>query len=694
MPSVKLSNAFVEFEFDADTGCLLQIHDLVRNKPMLQDPSRARLFRIMCPNERWYSRYADSQDAKVDHIESIHNEHEQGLSFHYSSLSTLDGEAQIQVKIHVSLPHHDVEAVFQMEVTNHSPQRLQEIRFPWVAGWTGYDGRENDQAYAGILPVSMYPDPNETFTHNIGGSRKRFFYKYTVGMQLPFFDISGKSGGISYICYQEKPRIGGIVFENLDREPKGMSMSWSWVHYPFVKSNETWTSPRIGISVHPGQWHHTADRFRKWANSWWKPASTPPRLYDTLGMQTVQLRGLDGKPLHRYEDIPKMAQEGLNYGIEDLSVWDVNSQVYMRPDEGDIWDVVDETQTLDIFKQQVEIAQKLGVNMNTMVNCRLIREKSELYKQIGEEMVMHNLSGSHTTEDVSMYSYQHAELLPTYLSHDGRALCQKVPAFRKRSMEITQKTKDLGFISHFFDQPFDHQLCLSEQHQHESPDDTHQAALEWLQEASRIFKDKHPEAYVIGELSEVYAMQYIDVSWIWEMSRLAPEIMRYTFPESLIYLIVDRQPEILNRAYALGTLVAFTTCELEKTLTDYPEFAQRVDQLATMRKLTSAFTTKAKFRHQVGLTAPADVRAYLYEANHGLGVTVANESSESKDVEITIDFQYYPKYLNAHLHLILYTQAGHKHQHEIFSSDSQILLNYSLPPLEVATWTIEKGENS
>jgi hypothetical protein len=690
MPSLKLSNAFVEFEFDADTGCLLQIYDLVMKKSMLQDPSRARLFRIMCPNERWFSRYADTQDAKVDHVEFIKNEHEHGLSFHYKSLSTLDGEASITVKINISLPHEDCEARFQMEVTNYSSNRLQEIRFPWVAGWTGWDGREIDRAYAGIVPVSMYPDPDEVYTHNIGGSRKRFYYKYTVGMQLPFFDVSGQSGGISYICYQEKPRIGGMVFENLDREPRGMSMSWSWVHYPFIKPNQTWTSPRIGISVHQGKWHQTANRFRKWADSWWKPAATPKRLYDTLGMQTVQIRGLDGKPLYRYEDIPRIVQEGLSYGIEDFSVWDVNSQVYMRPDEGDIWDVVDETQTLDILKEQVEVAQKLGVNMNTMVNCRLIRETSKLYQQIGEEMVMHNLSGTHTLEDVSMYSYHHAELLSNYLSQDGRALCQKVPAFRKRSIEITQKTKEIGFISHFFDQPFDHQLCLSEEHQHESPDDTHQAALEWLQEASRIFKDKHPEAYVIGELSEVYAMQFIDVSWIWEMSRLAPEIMRYTFPESLIYLIVDRQPEILNRAYSLGSLVAFTTCELEKTLADYPEFGQRVAQLVALRKKTSAFTTKAKFRHQMGLTAPADVRAYLFEADHGLGVNVANETIEPKKVEITIDLQYYPQFLNSHLNLTLYTQAGHTRQLELSSSDSQIHLNYSLPPLEVATWTMEK----
>jgi hypothetical protein len=690
MTSVKLRNAYVEFEFDAHTGSLLQIHDLIANKPMLHDREQARMFRIMCPNHKWYSRYADSQDAKVSQVSSINTEHEQVLTFSYQSLSTLDGEANIAVNIKISLPHEDCEAIFQMEVTNHSANRLQEIRFPWVAGWTGFEGREIDKAYAGILPVQLYPNVPETYTHNIGGSRKRKFYKYTVGMQLPFFDVSGETGGMSYICYQEQPRLGGMVFENVDREPNEMSMSWSWVHYPFVKPNQTWTSPRIGLSVHQGKWHHTADRYRKWADAWWRPARSPKRLYDTLGMQTVQIRGLDGKPLYRYEDIPQIAKDGLAYGIEDLSIWDVNTQVYMRPDDGDIWDVLDETQPLDSLKRHVEAARQLGVNINTMINYRLIREKSQLYQQIGEQMVMRNLPGTPTTEDVSMYSYHHAELLPNYLSHDGRALCQKVPAFRKRSMQITQQTKDLGFTSHFFDQPFDHQLCLADHHQHESPDDTHQAALEWIVEASRIFKDHDPEAYVIGELSEVFAMQHIDVSWIWEMSVLAPEIMRYTFPEALHYLIVDRQPEILNRAFALGTLVAFTTCELEKTLSDYPEFGQRVAQLVALRKKTSAFTTKAKFRHQLGLTAPSDSRAYLFEADQGLGVTLANETTQSKPIELHIDLNLFPHLQRSSLQVTLYSQDGSSQQNQMSPSHSPIVLTYTLPPLEVAIWTIEK----
>ncbi len=690
MTQVKLRNAYVEFEFDAYTGSLLQIQDLVAKKPMLHDPERARMFRIMCPNHKWYSRYADSQDSKVTHMQRIDLEHAQQIIFHYDHLSTQDGEAPIAVNLFVTLPHDSAEARFQLEVTNHSAIRLQEIRFPWVGGWKGFDGPEIDRAYAGIVPVTLYPDVPETYTHNIGGSRKRKFIKYTVGMQLPFFDVSGEKGGLSYICYQEKPKLGGLLIENLDREPNHMSMSWAWVHYPFVKPHQSWTSPIIGIGVHQGNWQQTADRFRTWANSWWKPPVSPTRLYEILGMQTVQIRGLDGKPLFRYEDIPQIAKDGLACGIEDLSIWDVNSQVYMRPDDGDIWDVIDETQPLAELKKQVELTKSLGVHINTMVNVRLLREKSTLYQQIGEQMVMRNVSGTPTTEDASHYSYHHAELLSNYLSHDGRALCQKTLEFQQRALAITRTTKELGFTSHFIDQPFDYQLCLSDEHNHELPDDTHEAALEWVVEAIRYFKEHDPESYIIGELSEVFAMQHIDISWIWEMSVLAPEIMRYTFPEALIFIIVDRQPEILNRAFALGALVAFTTCELEKTLASYPEFGKRVSELVTLRKITADFTTKATFRYIHGLQAPIEIRAYIFEATHGLGVIVADETNQTRHIELTIDLHQYPQLIHTDLIMTLFTQQGTSQQAGTRQSAHQLYISFTLSAMEVATWTIEQ----
>ena len=684
--SIILSNRRVEFGFDDATGCLNHVRDLASGCLHLHSPKNARLFRIMCPDGKWRSRYADAQDSAASDIEV-----EPGLlRIRYEGLAIPDGSMlDATVTVTVTLPEDGLEALFEMEIVNRGPGRLHEVRFPWVGGWSGLDGRDVDRAHAGIVPVKLYPDVPETLTQNLAGSRRRRYVSYGVGMQLPFFDVSGRSGGLSYICYQDKPRLGGMSFENLDREPNGMSASWSWVHFPFVKPGTTWRSPVLGIAVHQGDWRKTADRFRTWADSWWTPAPTPNRLYRTLGLQTVQLRGFDGKPFFRNDEIPRLAREGLAVGLEDLCVWDPITQVYLRPDDGDIWEEFDPERNLKQFRDGVAEARALGVNLSTLMNYRLIRERSSLYGKIGERLALRTLDGAPVWEDVSRVSYAHAEYLTDYLSQDGRVLCQKPDEFRKRSMEITRRTKEFGFDSHFFDQPFEFHPCLSEDHGHGSPDEVHETALEWIRDACRIFRDENPEGYVIGELSEAYALSVFDVSWIWEISVLAPEVMRYTFPEALHYMVVDRQPEILNRAFALGMLAAFTTRELEGSLQDYPEFGRRIAQVAALRKATAEVTTLARFRYKDGLIVTDGIDAYVFESAESVAVTIADESNVARKVSLRIDSSRYPQVRHAAPERMeLHRQDGSVAAAGWTDESGVQRCEFDLAALEVAVWTI------
>ncbi len=394
MDTVELSNHLVKFEFDRRTGSLVQIEDRIGAKRYLSDKSHSRLFRVICPNAVWQSRFADSHEADPPGFEC----NGQTLSICYDRLRSVDGPVDVSVKVRIRLPEDSPEALFGLELTNNGTDRLHEIRFPWVAGWTGLAGPEQDKAYCGCVPVKLYPDKPETFAYNLAGSRRREFYAYTVATLLPFFDLSGGDCGLSYICYQERPNLGGMVIENLDPEPDGLSLSWSWVHFPFTRPQENWRSPLIGIGIHHGDWHITADRFRTWADTWWKAPTVPERLRTKIGFQTIQTRGFDGKPLRRFSDIPELAREGLEFGVEDLCIWDPIAGVYLRPDEGDFWEEFDSSQNLDHLRKGLAEAKRLGVNVSTLVNFRLIRGNSKLYREIGEEQVQRTIFGTPVAE--------------------------------------------------------------------------------------------------------------------------------------------------------------------------------------------------------------------------------------------------------------------------------------------------------
>lgn len=296
-----------------------------------------------------------------------------------------------------------------------------------------------------------------------------------MAVQLPFVDMSEEGKGISYICYQKTPHLGGVVVENLNPEPGQRLISWSWLHYPFIKPGDKWESSPVGISVHQSDWHATSKRFRKWLLKWWKPSEKTNDLNERLGMQVVMLRGFDGKPIGHFSELPEIAKAGLKYGITDIQIWDpMGAGIYCRYDKGDYWEPYDD-QTPTVLSKYVKQTRELGVDVAPLVNYRLISRDSPQWIKRGERMAQRTYNGNVISEDWSGYSEFHGAMSNKYLSLDNCALCQKNPEFQDRALSLTEKTLDLGFSSMFFDMAFEHTPCFAENHKHYNPEDTYEA---------------------------------------------------------------------------------------------------------------------------------------------------------------------------------------------------------------------------
>jgi len=681
MDTVELSNELVDFSFARRTGCLVQIRDRVDGQEHIGRRDDGQLLRVMCPSPTWQSRYADAQHAMPPEI----RERASGLEFHWAALGAPDGEAKVEARVNVDLPPDSPEAIFTLWLRNCGDHRFHEVRFPWVGGWTGLAGRGKDRGLCGCAPVELYPGTREILSYNLAGYHRRRYYVYNCQMMLPFMDVSGPDSGLSYICYQERPRLGGMVVENLDREPDGLSLSWSWVHFPFTRPGQSWHSPPVGIGTHRGDWHATADRYRAWAQGWWHPPPTPKRLRTSIGFQTIQSRGFDGTPFHRFRDIPQLAKEGLDFGVEDLCIWDPIAGVYLRPDEGDFWEEFDPSESLEDLRAALARAEEMGVNVSTLVNFRLIRGNSELYRRIGEEMVRRTVFGTPGSEEWSNFSYKHASPRTGYLSRDGRVLCQKSRAFRERALSIVRQTLRLGFTSLFIDQTFEGSPCFSETHGHDSPDDTHEAALEWAAEAARIVRNGGPESYVMGEITDIFGMAHVNLIWNWSWSSMAPEVVRYTLPETLHCWVVDHQPEVLNRAFAMGFLAALTTGQAEMSLRAYPDFGRHVAQLSELRKRCADYVALARFRDTMGLSAE-NVLAYVYEGQAGLGVVMAEIGGRSQKARVGLNACIFHREPAGQS--VVHFQDGKTGTGCRVGADGRLHLEVDLGPFEVAIWTI------
>jgi len=684
---IYLQNRKVRFGFQKATGSPVCIEDLATGQKYMRDPSRGRLFRVMCPSALWMGRYADSHESGAPETEVS----EEKLVFFYPRLRAGNGEEiGVSARVEVELPCDSAEAFFSVELKNNSSGRLQEIWFPWIGSGLQVEGRTDRFMLGSGEWRGLYPDPAEQFGFNLWSHHRRQCYPSFI----PFLDISNDGRGLSYISYHEKPVVVKIMSEDLEQAPGGGSLSFAWVYYPFTLPGRAWSSPRVGIGVHQGDWHATADRYRAWADSWWKAPATPERLKASIGFQNIQVHRADGLGLYRYEDIPRLAGAGLKYGVDDLCLWTLSHfGLYCRPEAWEGSDLLEERDpdySPEGLRSALTEAKELGVNVSALVNFRLIQRYSEVYRKFGRENVMRNYFGAPVLNEYSDCSATHAGPRVHYLARHSSILCQKTEWFKKRSRDLVRKLMNLGYTSVFIDQASDnHSLCFAAGHGHDSPDDV--SGYEACSEAAEIFKAGDPDAYTIGESLDVFFSQIMDVNWCWAWNHdyMKPEVMRYAFPECLLCYVVDHQPQVLNKFFALGFLMAFTSGGLEKTLDDYPEFGRRVAQLRALRLKCADYICHGRFRDKTGMEAE-NTLAYVYDSPGGLGVIIADTKNEERKVRVVLDLPVLGR--NKASGGRLYRQDGTVSSAGKMLPDGRICLDFNLPALEVAVWVVESPQ--
>lgn len=631
---MKLANRLVSFSFDDRTGRLTQIRNRATARDHLADPQGSRLFRIVIPRLPWAARYADSHEAQA-RLERNGDE----LAIEFNDLLSGGRRTGVKARVRVKLLPNSPEAWFVIEIHNGSPDVIEQVRFPWVGGWTGLAGPGKDRLTMACEirdPHGLFPGPD---VNVITRCPYRRYDTYPAHLFLPWLDLSGDGEGLSYICYLEKSVVAGLVCEHLrPYDGVGLCLGWSWVSDPFIKPGRTWTSPRVGIGVHASDWHATADRFRTWLRAWHRPAVAPPRLRKSIGFQNLQFGAFDGTDFHRVRDLPRLARESLAYGVADLSIWDAPlNELYLRDKAPDL--MAGNPQRLKQWRRVLTRVKRLGCNTSMIFNFRLMRTTEKPFARYGEDLAVRCWNGS-PVQEVYTCSHYHAAANrgPAYHRGTTYLLCQTPRRFADRALGIVRKALDLGLTSLYVDQANEWNCCLSREHGHASPDDTPQGCQRWIGKARALVKDRDPEGYLIGEEPDVFGTQNIELWWHWLWTRKDPEVFRYTIPDSLQSWVVDANLVEINRAFVLGFYLAIVFRGMEGSLRDHPRAARHIARLAALRRTCANLTVNARFMDDQGLQVNGAL-AKIY-GGQSLAVIAGDTTGRLTETEISVKVEH------------------------------------------------------
>lgn len=640
MTTTRFDQGRLRLEIDDRTGSVVGISDTGSGRVHFagdpaSSPALARLFRVILPIERWSSHAADSWSSGPPELETAAGR----LTLRYRDLRSPRGGSGITAEVELSAGGES-EAILRLRLASHRRRgHLTDVLFPWLGAWQEGAGRAGTVTLGGVRSISTTHFPvNRGMTFSRWHQRE--FFTYPMDLYAPWLDISDGAGGVSLISYQRSARNVGAFLENLAGYDPGLDLSVGLNHFLDLEDGATWESPPIGISVHAGDWHASADRYSAWVDSWFRPPPTPEWARRSIGFQNVLFRGFDGTPVRPLATIPEVAAAGIDAGVPHLSVWDY----VLLGEYGKLDDVPDhgfaagERETLQAGLAE---ARKLGARLSSLQNYRLVNPETSRFREAAHAEVCRRFNGSPFVEEYSG-SLAHAMVITNHVGPMVHPLDARIAGVRERVLRLISQTLDLGFDSHFYDQPFETWPSYHPGRGDDQPDGAHAATVSLLGEVRSLLARRSPDGIVIGEYCDVFASEAVDLwmSWYTDLDDLRRSL--YSIPQTIQSWVVDSDPAAATRAVALGAQLCLTTRGGESHLGEVPAFAAHVRRLADLRARAPRLWG-GRFRDLAGLAVEADgpVAASVYASPAGSAIIVGSPGGPGR-AKLEIDRELLP----------------------------------------------------
>ena len=610
---MQLQNGRTLLEVDERTGSIVRIADAFTGADHFEasrDPSRlGRLLRVIAPVVGWSSRPGDSWLSGRPQVVPLSD----GVVVRYAGLAGRGGSIAVQAEVEMRVPDDADGIELTLRLTNHGDTDLTDVLFPWLGGWSPMTPGHDALTLGGARRIDAHGFPvNRGITFSRWHQRESF--TYPIDLFAPWLDASGASGGVGLTSRQSSPRNLGVFIENLAGYEPGLDLSVGFVHFTRTAPGQTWQSPPVRITVHAGDWHATADAYSGWVDSWFTAPPTPAWARRSIGFQNVLFRSFDGTAMRPFSELPAIARAGVQAGMPHVCVWDYSMLgAYSRFD--DIPQLQLSAERASELRGAIEASRALGAHVSSLQNYRLMNPTTQLYRDVGHEEVCLRLDGSPYVEEYSG-SLHHGWVIARHVGPMVYPIDARVSSVQERVLGWLSSSFDLGFESHFYDQPFENMPSYRMEGADsgsDGPDGAHAGTVDLLKQARALLARRSPQGILIGEYCDVFGSEAIDLwmSWYTEMGDAIRAC--YSIPQTMNSWVVDHDVTAATRAFVIGAQLCLTVNGGEGSLADVPSFSEHIARLAKLKQRAERLH-HARFRDHQGIDVevqgPVNVGAF------------------------------------------------------------------------------------
>ncbi len=649
-----IENEFVRIDVSPGTGAITSLFNKRSGKEYIASTQWARSFRLNVPdrwrvtgyNADWSANALDSWRQKNCSIAVKKSPDGQIMTMQYTELESAAGTFPIEVHYSIRLPNNSEDAFLKMKVVNRSRFCVHEVFFPWISGIGAIEGTETDTF---VMPnvIRSIPDLRKEYDH--GGNWEEYPYLLSVpewpsgySLSMPWMNYGSHEEGF-YLASLDREGIRHMLMIQDFGAGKNPIFAFAWAFPPYVEPGESWETPEIVLSLHVGDWHAAADKYRATLENWYKKPDLSldsKRTFASFNSFFTE---------RNFMQIAQLAKDITKYGLNDLVMWNfgdyypnVTERDDLSVDPPRLGEFTPQWGGLAKLKEANHIAATYGVRTGIIFSQRLWNKSTltpELQK-LAEEWVIRTAAGDPITESwthqhlgAAQWSYKH----PSF-GYQEYVMCDAVPEYQKFAIHhVTGVLGEGGYSTMFFDQAVESHLCFSHGHRHLTPSASCAGSHLFLESLGTAMHEKSGNWRLVGEGWELLASQSMDMGWVWSGQPNA-EVFRYTLPWARVARAVHVDPGDANRNFILGIHLAIIPKGIEsgKKLSDFPEFAQHVARLSSFRERTERFWVDGIFEDDLGLRLTGAF-GKVYRTSTEVVVMIANLTGRPSNAKFELE---------------------------------------------------------
>ena len=607
-----LENKYFLIDIDKDFGNIIKIHDKVSGVDFITEPKISENFRFLIPTDKMEANYIIGKKQPISEI--IKNENKVILKWEGPFINN---QGRFDLKVSETIELKDDLINFNVEVNNNTKYFLAEAWHSFLGGITGFGKREDSSTMVPFWGWSEFEDFFKRFPEimetgdGAGMKFPEFYCSYPYKLPMPWIDIYNTelNRGAYFACHDTFTRIHvlraelqpGIIRNRFggnwpnkkeikkDEElfPQGVLLNW--VNLPYTKPGDVFKGPKVILKFHKGDWHNGAKIYQKWFTSNFKVKKfkSGDWLHKEQAVQISALLLPEGNILHRYKDIPGLARDAKDYGVNTILLvgwnkggWDRGYPEY-SPDP--------RLGTFADLEDSINKCHNIGVKVVMFANLQPVDSNTEIYKKelykykIVNSKGMPNIQGWGMGTFGARMGYTKTPLVYCDVSF---------PEFRKILINHFKKLAEIGIDGLHLDKVNfwpEFSMDFNKLLEDHGPDNVQlHGLLETMDEIIKSCREINPDFCVSVEAWWDRLLTYSDGWWNWHDMLDHVPVMKYTFPEYLPNFTINQPWDYneVNNAIRYGYHLLIGPIRFSESMKNrqFEKLAEYIRELISIRE--------------------------------------------------------------------------------------------------------------